>query len=154
MIGIRNFFRKSATQSVSNANTGVIPVDITDLSGFSLAAGQKAHAVWWIPFTLGATGGFRFLFLASQTPVSNTVSFEVYDCTTANTFFAQVQTALPTVAFTNASAVAGNYIARVIADINGHATVAGTFGLQYAQNNATANANVIQIGASCDVIYL
>lgn len=154
MIGIRNFFRKTATQSVSNANTGVTPVDIVDLSGFSLAPGQKAHLVWWIPFALGATGGFRFLFLASQTPVSNTVSMEVIDCTTANTIFAQVQTALPTVAFTNASAVAGNYIAKVVADINGHATLAGTVGLQYAQNNATANANVIQIGASCDVIYL
>ena len=153
-IGIVNNYRKSATQSVSNANTGGTPVDMVDLSGFAIAAAQKVHVEWWIPFALGATGGFRFLFLASQTPVSNTVSMEVIDCTTANTFFSQVQTALPTVAFTNASAVAGNYIAKVVADINGHATVAGTFGLQYAQNNATANANVIQIGAFARVVYL
>lgn len=145
-IGIRNSFRKTATQTVTNS---VAPVNITDLP-FAIGASQRAKARWWIPFTLGATGGFRFLITTPALPTSVTASYKVFDCTTANTFFAAVQTVLA--AFTNASAVAGNYIAEIELDINN--VTAGTVALQFAQNNAQATNFDIQIGASCDVVYL
>lgn len=147
MIGIRNFFRKSATQTVTNS---IVPVNVTDLAAIPIGENQKANFTWWIPFSLGATGGFRFLITTPAAPTSVTASYKVFDCTTANTFFAAVQTALA--AFTNASAVAGNYIAEIKLDIDN--VTAGTVSLQYAQNNAQATNNVIQIGASLDVVYL
>lgn len=146
-IGIRNFFRKSATQTVTNSDA---LVNVTDLAAIPIGASQKAKFRWWVPFSLGATGGFRFFILTPGAPTSVTASFEVIDCTTANTLFAAVQTAMA--AFTNASAVAGNYIGKIELDIDN--VTAGTVSLQYAQNNAQATNNTIQIGASCDVVYL
>lgn len=146
-IGIINNYRKAATQTVTGS---VVLVNVTDLSAIPIGAGQKAKLKWWIPFSLGATGGFRFFILTPGAPTSVTASFKVTDCTTANTFFAAVQTAMAD--FTNASAVAGNYIGEIILDINN--VTAGTISLQYAQNNAQATNNIIQIGAALEVIYL
>jgi hypothetical protein len=146
-IGIRNFFRTTANQAV---NTNIVPANITGLV-VPVAASQVVHIDFVVPFSLGATGGFRFLIATPAAPTSNTAAYRVDDCTTANTFFAAVQTALA--AFTNASAVAGNYIATISLDIVNGAT-AGNIALQFAQNNSTANNITILLGASANVVYL
>lgn len=145
-IGIRNFFDKTATQIVTNS---VAPVDMTSVI-VPIAANQRVHCEWWVPFSLAATGGFRFLLASPAAPAAILATLRVDDCTTANTFYETVQTAYA--AFTNASAVAGNYVAKIVLSLTNGLTP-GNVSLQYAQNNAQAN-NFTVLGAVCEVIYL
>lgn len=146
MRGITSRFRKAASQSV---NTNIVPANITDLV-IDIAANQTLHVDWWVPLTLGATGGFRFLILTPAAPTSFVASLHVTDCTTANTFFAAVQTAAA--AFTNASAVAGNYIGRFSLDIVN--VTAGQIALQFAQNNSTGNNITALLGSYVEYTVL
>jgi hypothetical protein len=145
-IGIRNIFVKQATQIVT---ASVVPVDITALL-VPISSLQTARIKWWVPFTLGATGGFRFIIASPAAPGTILASLRVEDCTTANTFFEDVQVAFA--AFTNASAVAGEYVAHVdLLYTNG--ANPGNMSLQFAQNNSQAT-NFTVLGGSVEVTYL
>lgn len=121
--------------------SSVVPVDVTGFT-FNLGAAKK---LWWeidALFSLGATGGFRFLSHSTVAATTYNARFQVVDETTPATFQdAQVAEA----AFTNASAVASNYILRA----SGFILAAGAtvWSFQFAQNNSTANAITMLAGA-------
>ena len=120
--------------------SSVTPVDVTGFS-FALAAGKKL--VWEVDgiFSTGATGGFRFLAHCTSAPTTYNASFQVVEETSPATFQdAQIVEA----AFTNASAVASNYILTASGLIVANA--ATTFSFQFAQNNSTANAITMLAG--------
>lgn len=114
-------------------NTDII---LNDVTGFSFALGAGKQLRWRVRgvFTLGATGGFRFRANSSSAPTAYNAEFTVVDETTPATFN-DVQSAAAD--FTNASAVAGNYMLK--ADGYILANAATTFSFQFAQNNSTGN---------------
>lgn len=105
---------------------------------FSVALRAGDRIAWEIValFTLGATGGFRFLANGPAAVTTYNAQFNVVDLTTgapAGTPFNFGQTAEAAVA--NASAVAGTYQLRARGSvINGAA--ADTFAFQFAQNTS------------------
>lgn len=113
----------------------------------TIAAGQTAFVRWWIPFSVGATGGIRAqvvvpaagtLFNATFT-LHNTVAPSITDA-------AQVASA----AFTNALANAGTHWLEVTAEVvNG--VNAGTIDLQIAQNTSDVLSLTVLRGAFCEV---
>lgn len=147
-IGIRLFFRKSASQQVA-ASTAL--VDCTDLS-CPVAASQTLKVKFWIPFTVGATGGFKFQVVVPAGGTNFTCSLFAFDGITAapGSQVGIVQTA--SAAFANAWAVAGNHMMLIEADVENGAT-AGTVKLQFACNSAANGITVIE-GASMEVIKL
>lgn len=128
----------AANQAVVSS---IVPVDITGFT-FNLGAGRRLMWELWGIFSLGATGGFRFLAHSTTVPTTYNATFQVVDETTPTTFQdAQIAEA----AFTNASAVASNYIVTASGLIVANA--ATVFSLQFAQNNSTANAMTMLAGA-------
>lgn len=128
--GIQSINTLAADQAVSSS---VVPVDITGFTK-SLPAGAKIY--WELDgiFSLGATGGFRLLAHSTTLPTTYTAKFQVVDETTPATF-QDAQTV--EAAFTNASAVTGNYLLQASGTVVANA--ATVFSLQFAQNNSTAN---------------
>lgn len=148
-IGIRSCIMLAANQAVA---ASVAPVTLTGFS-IALAPAQKVHARLWVPFTLAATGGFRFIWTPSVAPVNFLNSFLIGDETTGGVqtvFYGTVQTA--SAAFANAAAVAGNYILQSEISVTGGAT-ASTLAFQFACNTA-ANAITALAGAYCDFTLL
>lgn len=144
LIGIVSKALLAASQPVVSS---IVPVPIPAFS-FNIGVSKKAHVKYWIPFTLGATGGFRFLITAPAAPVAVLGSLVVSSETTANTFFLSVQVALA--AFANASAVASDYL------LQGEFTIengvnAGAVDLNFAQENSTANPITALRGAYAEV---
>ena len=121
--------------------TSVVPIDIGSTGAgntsflFNLGAARRLY--WEIDggFSLGATGGFRFLAHCTVAPTTYQAKFQVVDETTPATFQDEQ---IVEAAFTNASAVAGNYLLSASGFILSAA--ATVFSLQFAQNNSTANA--------------
>ena len=135
--GIQTINSLTSDQAVVSS---VTPVDIgstgTGNTIFSKVLPAGARIRWELSgiFSLGATGGFRLLAHNTSAPTIYTAMFQVVDETTPATFQdAQVVEA----AFTNASAVAGNYLLTASGTVVANA--ATTFSLQFAQNNSTAN---------------
>jgi hypothetical protein len=149
--GIQSFVRIVTAQAVAasvtpvtlgSVGTGNFPFQIGSTS-VPLAALAKVHLSIRLMFTLGATGGFRFIVVPPATPGNFTMTGLVYDVTTPTPFpVAQNPTA---VAFANASAVAGNYTAAFEVDYTNGAT-AGTLAFQFACNTA-ANAITVLPGS-------
>ncbi len=113
--------------------SSVVTVDVTGFT-FNLGAGKRLR--WTIDggFSLGATGGFRFLAHSTTAPTTYLANFQVIDETTPAEF-RDIQ--VTEAAFTNASAVASNYILQASGLII--ANTATVFSFQFAQNNSTAN---------------
>jgi len=142
MIGIRRFFAKLANQVITSS-AALVTTGLTS----PIAANQTQKLVWWVPFSVGATGGIRaqivvpaggVIFLASIT-LQNTVA-------PSTTLALQVASA----AFTNALENAGNHWIKIEATIvNG--TTAGNVDLQMAQNTSDALSLTILRGGWCDV---
>lgn len=125
--GIQTINLLAADQAVASS---VVPVDIT---GFTKNIGASQRFQWELEgvFSLGATGGFRLQAHCTVAPSTYNATFQVVDETTPATF-QDTQTA--EAVFTNASAVAGNYILKGYGTIvAGAATV---FSIQFAQNNS------------------
>jgi len=127
-----------ADQAIASS---IVPVDITGFTK-SLPAGARLNWLLEGIMTLGATGGFRLLAHSTTAPTVYNATFQVVDETTPTTF---QDAQLTEVAFTNAAAVAGNYL------LTGYGTIianaATVFSLQFAQNNSTANAITMNKGA-------
>lgn len=140
--GIQIINTLAANQSVTSS---VTPVDITGFT-FVVAAGKKIY--WELKgiMTTGATGGFRLLAHNTSAPTTYNASFQVVDETTPATF---QDAQLTEAAFTNASAVATNYLLSAYGEVTANAQT--TFSLQFAQNNSTANAITMNAGATLTI---
>jgi len=127
-----------ADQSVASS---VTPVDIT---GFGFLARAGKMIAWRVSavFTLGATGGFRFLAHNTSAPTRYNARFQVVDLTTPATYNAGMSAEA---AVTNASAVAGTYVVEANGLVLANANT--TFSFQFAQNNSTVNEITILAGA-------
>jgi hypothetical protein len=125
--GIQSMNNLAADQPVASS---IVPVDIT---GFTKSLPAGARIKWRVQgiFTLGATGGFRFLAHNTSAPATYNATFLVIDETTPARF-QDVQTT--EAAFANASAVAGNYSFRAFGTVIANA--ATTFSIQFAQNTS------------------
>lgn len=139
MPGITNTYLKAANTAItSNAVLATIGLSTP------IAAGQKKKCVWWIPFTLGATGGIRFQVtvpaggaaFAATAQINNTVAPGV-------TIAAQTASAV----ITNALANAGTHWIKVEAYVENGAT-AGTVDLQMAQNTSDVLTLTVLEGGS------
>ncbi len=145
-IGNRLYFRKSADQAVA---ASVTLVDCTDLS-VPIAANQKARIYLFVPFTLGATGGYKFQIVVPAAGTSFKNSYKVIDAVTAPPVFVEADTQTSSAAFANALAVAGTHQLVCEIDIVNGAT-AGTIKLQFACNSA-ANSITALAGGYMDVV--
>jgi len=145
MIGQRTFFRTLADQPVA-ASTALVAV--TGLP-VPIAAGQTVCISYVIPFSVGATGGFKFFIDAPAAVAAFQASFEAIDGITASP---GAQVALVQIAaanFANAWAVTGNHLCRIDVTIT-NGVNAGNVTLQFACNSA-ANGITVLRGATADV---
>ena len=121
--------------------SSIVPVDITGFS-FILGAGKKLYWAIAAIFTLGATGGFRFLAHNTSAPTLYNAAFNVQQATTPASFgLAQFAEA----AFANASAVAATY--QLYAQGFVQANALTTFSFQFAQNTSDVLPITIKAGA-------
>lgn len=151
--GIKSYVRLPADQAVAASAT---LVDLgTGLFSFSfqLPPNKVATLRAVLPFSVGATGGFRFQVTSSQTLVDYSTAWEAIDGVTASPG-AQVALVLAASGpFANAWAVAGNHIMRLDGSFKGHATATATVTIQFACNTA-ANAITILKGAFMELTQL
>jgi hypothetical protein len=131
--------------SLNAAQTVTASTALVTMTGFTqnLAATQKMHFRIFVPFNLGATGGYKFQVVLSQTPALFVNTFTVTDTVTPATIVGY-QTS--SAAFANALAVAGNHFLQAERHVVGHATLASALSFQFACNSA-ANAIVAGVGA-------
>lgn len=143
MIGIRNFFAKLANQVITSS-AALVTTGLTS----PIAANQTQKLVWWVPFTVGATGGIRAQIVVPAGGVLFNATIELFN-TIAPSLTTATQAA--SAAFTNALANAGQHWIRIEATIvNG--TTAGNVDLQMAQNTSDALSLTILRGGTCDVV--
>lgn len=142
--GIENFQRTSSVQTVTAS------VTLVEITGFSaaIAAGKSAHVRVHVPFSVGASGGFKFQFVVPAAPANFLATFAVIDPVTPSEIDA-VQTT--SAAFANALAVAGNHWLEAELDIT-NGSAAGTIALQFACNSAAGAISILQ-GAWMEVVY-
>ena len=141
MIGLRTMY-KVAANVVVNASTVLVTTGLTS----PIAVNQTQNIRAWIPFTVGATGGFKFQLLVPAGGTLFEASWEVNDPVTPSTVLA-LQNA--SAAFANALAVAGSHWVKLDATIVNGAT-AGNVDLQVACNSA-ANGITVLASAWMDV---
>lgn len=134
------------TQSVAAS------VALVDVVGFSVpvVAGATYRFYLNVPFTVGATGGFKFRLEVPA--VTNYVNVqEVIDGVTASPGAILCDVITAEADFANALAVAGNHIMRMEGELIPSA--AGDMKLQFACNSA-ANAIDLLAGAYFEVVTL
>lgn len=142
MIGIRNAFFVSADITVS-ASTTLVTTGLTA----PIAVNQTMYVDCWVPFTVGATGGFKFQLLVPAGGTIFIASYIVEDVVTPAQIVSSVQTS--SAAFANALAVAGTHWMKLFATVINGAT-AGNVDLQFACNSA-ANGITVKRGSFMDV---
>lgn len=150
-IGIRNSFRLTASQTVA-ASTVLVTMGANTTGNsfqFNLGIAQRAHIRGWVPFTLGATGGYKFQIASTQT-LTNFVNTYIVEDTVTPAQITGIQTS--SAAFANALAVAGNHFLNFDCDVLMGST-AGVVSLQFACNSA-ANSIIALQGAWMDVTFL
>jgi len=151
--GIQTYVRLDADQAVAASVTLVNLGTGNFAFQFVLQPTKVILLEAVLPFSVGATGGFKFQLTSSQTLVDYNTAWEAIDGVTASP---GAQVALDLAAsgpFANAWAVAGAHICRLDATLKGHATLASTINLQFACNSA-ANAITILKGAKMQITQL
>jgi hypothetical protein len=121
-------------------------------SGLSspIAANQRQKLKWWIPITVGATGGVRVQIVVPAAGVIFSAAIKL-----VNNIAPSITTAYQSgsAAFTNALANAGTHWLEVEADIE-NGVNAGTVDLQIAQNTSDVLSLTVLKGGSLEsVIY-
>jgi len=106
-----------------------------------------------LPFSVGASGGFKFQLTSSQTLVDYSMNWEAIDGVTASPGAQVALVNVAQVAFANAWAVAGNHTCNGNGSLKGHATLSSTVTLQFACNSAANAINVLK-GAYMKVTLL
>jgi len=142
-IGIRTFFQTVANLVVTNS-AALVTTGLTS----PIAAGQTQRVRFWVPFTVGATGGVRAQVVVPAGGTIFIASIALYN-TVAPALTTATQAA--SAAFTNALANAGTHWLAIDATIVNGAT-AGNVDLQMAQNTADALSLTILRGATLEVI--
>ena len=143
-IGIRTFFQKIAdTVFTSSATFATVGLES------AIAAGQTQKLRYWIPFSVGATGGVRAR-LDGPGGATVVISSMVLYNTVAPSITTATQTALGS-ALTNALANAGTHWLEINATVvNGAA--AGTVVLEMAQNTVDVLSLTVLRGGTLEVI--
>lgn len=142
-IGIRTFFQTVANLVVTNS-AALVTTGLTS----PIAAGQTQRVRFWVPFTVGATGGVRAQVVVPAGGTIFIASIALYN-TVAPALTTATQAA--SAAFTNALANAGTHWLAIDATIVNGAT-AGNVDLQMAQNTADALSLTVLRGATLEVI--
>lgn len=150
-IGIRNSFRLATSQAVAASTTLVVLGSNTTGNSFqfNLGVAQKAHIRGIIPFTVGATGGYKFQIVSSQT-LTNFLNTYIVQDTVTPAQITGIQTS--SAAFANALAVAGSHFLNFDCDVLMGST-AGVVSFQFACNSA-ANSITALAGAFMDVTFV
>ncbi len=146
MLGIKNYYRNSATQSVA---ASTVLVDATGLS-HDLPAASIIHMRGVLLFTVGAAGGAKFQLVVPAAGTSFQLVNMAYN-TVADTFLSAYQAA--SAAIGDAFANAGSHFMMFEADIVNGAT-AGTAKIQFAQNSSDATACQLLLGSYLEVTVL
>lgn len=147
-IGLRTFFRKSANQQVA-ASTAL--VSCTDLT-VPVAANQKISIKYVLPFSVGATGGFKFNVAVPAGGTAYMAAMFAFDGVTVAPGVQVGQVITAAADFANAWAVAGNHRCVIEVLIENGAT-AGNIDLKFACNSAANAINILR-GATADVVTL
>lgn len=145
MRGIYNNYMVAADVVIA---TDIVPGTVGLLS--PIAANQTQRLRWWVPFSVGATGGVRAVITV---PAGGTIflsTIALYN-TVAPAIVTATQAA--SAAFTNALANAGTHWIEVNATIVNGAT-AGNVDLEFAQNTSDALALTILRGATLEALIL
>ena len=143
MIGQQTFYQVGAdiavTSSVALVSTGLTS---------PIAANQRQKLRFWVPFSVGATGGVRAQVVVPAGGSLFIASIKLFN-TVAPSLTTAVQTA--SAAFTNAAANAGNHWLEIEVDVTNGAT-AGNVDLQMAQNTSDALTLTILKGGTANVV--
>lgn len=143
MLGLRTFFSILAN-IVITSSTALITVGLSS----PIAANQRQKLRFWIPFSLGATGGAKVQLVV---PAGGTIFLATikYLDVAGNAVVLAGQTA--SAAFGDPLTGAANYWVEVEATIINGAT-AGNVDLQMAQNSSDALSMTVLRGGSLDVV--
>lgn len=148
LIGIRTVqFIAAGVTTISNTVLGA--------SGLSqaVAANSKWSFRFWIPFSVGATGGVKFQVVAPAAPTLYTLSWALYQGGTGPGTLVDTAVQAASAAFSNAIAGAGSNIMECnLYLING--ATAGNVALQFAQNSSVAATLTLIQGGWMDIINL
>lgn len=127
-------------------NTDIVLGDVTGFT-FNLNAGRRLKWELRGVFSTGATGGFRFRCNSTAAPTTYNAEWFTIEETTPATFQdAQIAAA----DFTNASAVASNYLLWAKGNIIANADT--VVSIQFAQNNSTANDITLRAGLTWELV--
>lgn len=142
-IGIWTFFQILAN-IVITSSAALVSTGLTS----PIAAGQTQKLRFWVPFTVGATGGVRAQLVVPAGGTIFNVTILLYN-TVAPSITSAAQAA--SAAFTNALANAGTHWLLIEATIVNGAT-AGNVDLQMAQNTSDPLSLTILRGGTLEVI--
>ena len=143
MVGIRTYYNILANILVTSS-AALITTTLTS----PIAAGETQKLRWWVPFSVGATGGVRAQIVVPAAGTIFNATITLYN-TVAPTITTAAQAA--SAAFTNALANAGTHWLLIEATIvNGVNT--GNVDFQMAQNTSDALTLTILRGGSLEVI--
>jgi len=142
-IGIRTFFNTTANQVITSS-AALVTTGLTS----PIAAGQTQKLRWWVPFSVGATGGVRCqIVVPAAGTIFNATILLVNTVAPSLTSATQAASA----AFTNALANAGTHWLQIEATIVNGAN-AGNVDLQVAQNTSDVLSLTVLRGATLEVI--
>lgn len=143
MIGQRTFYDVAADIPVTSS-AALVTTGLTS----PVAANQRQRCKWWVPFTVGATGGIRAQVVVPAGGVVFEVTIKLFNTVAPSLTTAEQQASA---AFTNALANAGDHWLEIDAYIANGAT-AGNIDLQMAQNTSDVLTLTISRGGSLDVV--
>ncbi len=126
---------KSALKVLADIPIASNVVPQTTTLSFPIAAGAKAKLRWWLPFSVGATGGAQFEVLAPAAPTYYLTSIVIHNAVAGTVPAQAVQTAPALLG--NALANAGNHFVEIETLIE-NGVNAGTVDLQFRQNTSDA----------------
>jgi hypothetical protein len=143
MLGLRSFYQLIAnivvTSSVAPVTTGLTS---------PIAALQTQKLRFWVPFTVGATGGVRAIVAVPAGGTIFEATIKLFN-TVAPSLTTSIQNG--SAAFTNALANAGSHWLEIeVVVVNG--ATAGNVDLQMAQNTSDVLSLTILRGGSVDVV--
>lgn len=142
MIGIANRFE--VPLSIVVASSALVTTGLTS----PIAANQRQKFRWWVPVTVGATGGLRAQIVVPAAGVIFEATFKLYNTVAPSLTTAEQQASA---AFTNALANAGDHWLEIEAYIvNG--VNAGNIDLQMGQNTTDALTLTVKRGGWLDVV--
>lgn len=144
-VGIRNSYRKT-TASTFTSNATLATIGLSS----PIAANQTQHLRWWVPVTVGATGGVRLQIVVPAGGTAFLSSIKLFN-TVAPALVTATQTS--SAAFTNALANAGTHWVEVEATVS-NGTTAGSVDLQVAQNTSDALTLTVPAGATLEATLL